>query len=102
VQRHAGDFVVGLGGEDLAGRVGFLKYTPIFLSRSDLTPNALERWGVSVAARVEKNNRKAVGGFAKALLGQEASIDGHRMTNHETRCWRATPYDGRCDFFGLA
>jgi hypothetical protein len=24
------------------------------------------------------------------------------MTNHETRCWRAKPYDGRGDFFSLA
>src|SRR6266850_3296937 len=38
----------------------------------------------------------------KPLLGQEASIDSHRMTDHETRCWGAKPYDGCCDLFGLA
>jgi hypothetical protein len=40
--------------------------------------------------------------YSQMLLGQDASIDGHGMTNHETGGRGAKPYDGRCNFFRFA
>ena len=35
------------------------------------------------------------------LLGQDASIDRHCMTDHEARGWAAKPYNSRGNLFGL-
>src|SRR5215470_17273315 len=68
--------------------------------RSTAERTFLKRWALH--ARCTVRPVTCGGGSSKALLGQEPSIDSHRVTNHETCPWRAKPDDGCCDFFGLA